>query len=281
MIVASPIVLNDLLDRRGDEVRSVVDDFDRHSLRKRRPDIVHCLRHRCGDGERVRRRRRRHADERAFLAVEGDDRVRALRSEFDLGYVAQPHDLVADRADRQGAEGFRASAGSSAFRGRRRRTRSSSCRAWKGSCWHGSRRRHRLPSRCARQGESGRSRSASRSRGRRGSRLFHAFERRESGLHDAGQKLRHLLGVHLRAREGQIHQGEGLAGALDDDRILRVARQLRADLLHLRRSPRSARRSGSVLRRMRTDTVLSAEAALRRDVVDAPRRSTRLSRSGR
>ena len=86
-----------------------------------------------GGVERVGRRRREDADERARHAVEGDDGVVALGAEFDRGDVAEPHDLVADRLERQLRRRPPASAASTASPPNRRRTRSGSCRRPRGS----------------------------------------------------------------------------------------------------------------------------------------------------
>ena len=64
-------------------------------------------------------------------------------------------------------------------------------------------------------------------------RVADAFDRREARLHHLRQELRHLLRVHRGGADGDIHQREFEAGALHDDRVLRVDRQLPAHLLHL------------------------------------------------
>ena len=99
-------------------------------------------------------------------------------------------------------------------------------------------------------------------------RVADAFDRGEARLHDLRQEFRHLLRVHRRRADGDIHQREIEAGALHDDRVLRVrraaARAPAAPWRARRPAPGRDRRSSTMF----TDTVRGAERARRGHVVD-------------
>ena len=65
-------------------------------------------------------------------------------------------------------------------------------------------------------------------------RIGDAVDGLQPGLHHPRQIVGDLRAGHHLAVEGEVHQRGGLAGLLDDDGVLRLARQLALDLLDLR-----------------------------------------------
>ena len=185
-------------------------------------------------GERIGRRRRIDTDEHRLQSVEDGGGIRALRSEFDTGDVAEAHERVAARDDHELCE----SAGA----------------VERGEGVDRSLRVVRFDL-AGRRGEIvGRERPADVARGDAARGHLGRVEpdahgeglaAENLGFRDAVERLQlrlhHTIEIigDLRAREhirieGHVEEGVALAGLLHDHRILRLARQLALHLLDFR-----------------------------------------------
>ena len=225
--------LGDLVDRGADEGGRIVGDRGSQAGRQLALDARHDRAHAVDHGQRIGLRRAIDADEHGLEAVEDRRGIDALRSELDFRDVAEPHQRVAVGRDHQLPErlgaverGQRVDAdlGVVAFdlagRG--------------GEVVGGERRSHVVRGHPERR-HAGRVEPDAHGEGLAAENLGvgDAVDGLQARLDDAGQIVGDLgRGHHLRV-ERQVHEREALAGLLDHDRIVGVARQEAAHLIDL------------------------------------------------